>query len=82
MKEVYALMRVLNGCSYEDAMNMPTRDRKYFLHLFLNENEESESQDGGDNNGKIISQGKGKRTRQVSGEALKQKMKNGEIPNQ
>lgn len=73
-------MRILN-CGYDDAMRMPTRERKIFLNEFLNEKEQTD-QEIDEQNDNVQSSGKGKRTRRVGGEELKQKMQNGEIPEQ
>jgi len=59
-------------------MDMPTSDRRYQLHLLMNENrakqEHYENQTKNSSSG-----GRGRRTTTISGEALKSKMKSGEI---
>lgn len=81
LREVYATMRVL-GCSRRDVMEMPTRERKFYLNEFMNEEEKREEQMNSGENNSVHNSGKGKRTRRVGGEELKQKMKNGDLPQQ
>jgi len=57
---------------------MPTYERRYYLKLLIDENtKRNESV-----REQTTSTGKGTRTRRVSGDTLKNKLKSGEIPNQ
>lgn len=59
---------------------MPTYERKFFLVSFINENEKrKEKIEENENN--ITSSGRGTRTTKLSGEALKSRLRSGEIPN-
>lgn len=67
--------------SYSDVLSMPTYERRFFLTTFINENEKrKEHMEEQQNN--MTSGGKGTRTTKISGEALKSRLKSGEIPNQ
>lgn len=65
--------------SYSDVLSMPTYERRFFLYSFINENEKRQEQM---ENQSQTSGGKGTRTTKVSGEALKSRLRSGEIPNQ
>jgi len=60
---------------------MPVYERKFFLTTFISENEKKQARLEEQSNNATTS-GNGKRTTKVSGDQLKSKMKNGEIPNQ
>jgi len=64
--------------SYSDILTMPVYERRFFLTTFIQENEKQrekmEEQKVNSSNGS------GTRTTKVSGEQLKARMKNGEIP--
>ena len=66
--------------TYGDILSMPTYERRYFLSLLKTEN--TIKQEKIDDQQANASSGKGKRTTKVSGNALKAKLKSGEIPNQ
>ncbi len=64
---------------YNDVMMMPVYERRYFINLLVKQHqkrveymEENETQKG--------SNAKGTRKTKVSGDALKNKMRSGEIP--
>ena len=60
---------------YNDVMMMPTGERRYFLSLLIkNKSDEKERME------KAKSTGKGKRTSTISGDALKSKIKSGDLP--
>ena len=80
LEEVYLCVRHL-GMSYSDVLMMPTYERRFFLTTFINEKEkQKEHMEEQKNN--VSSGGKGTRTTKISGEALKSRLKSGEIPNQ
>lgn len=64
---------------YNDAMMMPTYERRYFINLMIKQNEkrietiENQQVQKGSNS-------KGNRQSKISGDALKTKMMSGEIP--
>jgi len=64
--------------SYGDVMNMPVYERRFFINMFKMEmeNRRERVEEAGNN-----VNGKGRRSKKISGEALKTKMKNNEIPN-
>ena len=65
------------GFSREDTMRMPTRERRGHIYRFKKEVEKQQEmiEEARANS----SSGKGKNTKRVSGDALKQKMRSGEI---
>lgn len=70
----------MTGSGYDDIMNMATHKRRYFIMNMKREKEEHEEQ--AEEQAQEGSQSDGKRTKRISGDELKQKMKSGEIPNQ
>jgi len=60
---------------------MPTYERRFFLTTFISENEKKKEQIEEQQANATIG-GKGTRTTRVSGDQLKARIKNGEIPNQ
>lgn len=65
--------------TYSDVLAMPTYERRYFIGLLTKQNKEREEQyEEMKNNTK--NSGKGTRKSTVSGEALKSRIKSGEIP--
>lgn len=79
MEEVYLFTQHIKGFKYSDVMEMPTHERRFFLGEKLKEmgkqEEHMENLKNQTTNG-----GKGVRTSTVSGEALKTRIKNGDIP--
>lgn len=62
---------------YSDVLSMPTGERRFYLGLIIKaKSQQSEMVE----NMKNVSQGKGKKTTTISGEALKNKLRGGEIP--
>jgi len=59
-------------------MNMPVYERRFFLGLLTKEFEKREEETNESSN--TISSSKGSRKTRISGDALKSKIKNGEIP--
>lgn len=64
---------------YNDAMMMPTYERRYFINLLIKQNEKKMEYIE-ENKANAGSNSKGNRKSKISGDALKNKMKNGEIP--
>ena len=63
---------------YSDVLMMPTYERRFFLTTFINENEKRKEQMEEQQNN-ATSGGKGTRTSTISGDALKARMRSGEI---
>jgi hypothetical protein len=66
----------MQNFNYDSVMNMPTNERRFYLarhHRRISEQEERTQT-------KKQSGGKGKRSSSISGDALKTKMRNGDIP--
>jgi hypothetical protein len=75
-EEIYYCVKHI-GLTYQDLQNMPTYERRNYLLFFMNEQDkkrevyEKQKTQGG----------KGKQSKSVSGDMLKNKIKSGEIPN-
>jgi len=67
--------------SYSDIMLMPTYERRFFLGLLSKDAREREEQAEEMKQQAVSKNSKGSRTTKVSGEALKNKIKAGEIKN-
>lgn len=61
-------------------MNMPTYERRFYIQMFKEEMEEKQEKMEEMKKKNKTSGGKGTRTSSISGEALKSKMRNNEIP--
>lgn len=66
--------------SYNDVLSMPTYERRFFLGLLTKENRDKEEQVEKMKEQQKTKGTKGNRTTKVSGEGLKNRMKNGDIP--
>jgi len=66
--------------SYNDVLSMPTYERRFFLGLLNKESREREERIEEMKAKAQTKGGKGSRTTRVSGNALKNRMKNGDIP--
>jgi len=79
---MYLCTQYLKGVTYSDVLAMPTYERRFFLSLLTKEAREREEE--ADRMREEIksrnSNSKGSRNTRISGDALKTKMKNGEIP--
>lgn len=64
--------------SYNDILTMPTYERRFFIGLLTKQT--SERQEQIENNQNKTVHGKGERKTTVSGDALKHKLKSGDIP--
>lgn len=80
MEEVFLFTQHIKNFTYNDVMHMPTGYRRYFLGLKLRENtrqqEQMEKQRQEEKNRGV----KGSRNVIISGDALKTRMNNGDIP--
>ena len=62
--------------TYQDVLSTPTYERKFFILTLVNENRKKSERAEESTH----SSAKGARSKTISGEALKSKMKSGEIP--
>ena len=69
----------MKGVSYSDVLAMPTYERRYFLGLLTKQARERE-EEYEERKNSTKSSSKGKRTTTVSGDALKSRIKSGDIP--
>ena len=69
----------MKGVSYSDILEMPTYMRRYFLGLLTKQVKERE-EEAEDMKSSTKNSGKGKRTSTVSGDALKNRIKAGDLP--
>lgn len=70
----------MKGFSYSDVLELPVYERRYFLSLKTREiNEQRDQQETAMKN-HTSTNSKGSRTTTVSGDSLKNRMKNGDIP--
>lgn len=64
---------------YNDVLNMPTNERRYYMGMLIKtKSDEQEAAEKARNNANPNA--KGSRKTKVSGEALKNKIKSGEVP--
>lgn len=78
IEEIYYCVKHI-GFSYTDVMNMSVYERRNYLSLLLNENQNiKEAEEQSLNK----TSSNGSRTTRISGDQLKAKLKSGEIPNQ
>lgn len=70
----------MKNMTYSDVMAMPTYERRYYLGMLTKDFERKEEQIEEQRNQSNTSGSKGSRTSTVSGQQLKTKMKNGDIP--
>ena len=79
LEEIYICTQHLDGFTYSDVLALPVYERRFFLSLkskdISKQKEHYEEQ-----NQAVKSNSKGNRTSTVSGDALKNRMKNGDIP--
>ena len=79
---MYICTQYLKGVTYSDVLAMPTYERRFFLSLLTKEakQREEESEKMREEMRNKSNNSKGNRNTRISGDALKTKMKNGEIP--
>lgn len=66
--------------TYSDVMAMPTYERRYYLGMLTKDFERKQEQIEEQKDQQTTSGGKGSRTSKVSGQQLKTRMNNGDIP--
>lgn len=79
LEEIYYCVKHI-GLSYSDVMGMSVYERRNYLSLLLNENTKKTEMIEEQNQN--MKSSNGSRTTKVSGEALKAKLKSGQIPNE
>ena len=78
LEEVYICTQHLDGFSYTDVLALPVYERRFFLSLKARDI--SKQKEHIETTSNAQSNSKGNRTSTVSGDALKNRMKNGDIP--
>ena len=63
--------------TYQDVLSTPTYERRFYLDTLIKENEKRKEAQSSS----TYSNGKGSRAKSIGGDALKSKLKSGEIPN-
>ena len=66
--------------TYSDVMAMPTYERRYYLGMLTKDFERKQEQIEEQKDQQTTSGGKGSRTSKISGNQLKNKINNGDIP--
>lgn len=66
--------------SYSDVLSMPTYERRFFLGQLIKQKVQADEISEKQREAAKTSTGKGSRTTRVSGEALKNRIKSGDIP--
>lgn len=79
MEEIYICTQHLKGMTYSDVLMMPVYERRFFLGLLTKDAKQREERNEM-NQKQPTKGGKGTRTTRVTGEALKNKIKRGEVP--
>jgi hypothetical protein len=64
---------------YNDVLNMPTNERRYYMGMLIKSKQEEQAKVDEMKN-RANPNAKGSRKTKVSGEALKSKIKSGEVP--
>jgi len=81
LEEIYICTQLLKGFTYNDVLSMPTYERRFFLGMLTKQKAEEEERVAEMmNNQQGNPNAKGSRQTKVSGQALKNKFKTGEIP--
>ena len=78
LEEIFICTQYLKGFTYSDVLNLPIYERRYYSSLLTKQARQREEEY---EELKNKSSGKSGRTTKISGEALKSKLKSGEIPN-
>jgi hypothetical protein len=80
LEEIYICTQHIKGLSYSEVMAMPTYERRFFLGQKTREITRQEEQMEKAREQQTNKNSKGSRTTKVSGEALKNRIKSGELP--
>ena len=81
LEEIFYCVKHI-GFSYNDVLGMSVYERRQYLTLLINENQKKSEIIEEEKEKYTNKNAKGSRTSIVSGDALKSKLKSGEIPNQ
>jgi hypothetical protein len=81
LEEIYLCTQRLSNFTYSDVLAMPTYERRYYLSLFIRETQKKQEFLEETNQNNVNKNSKGNRTTRVSGDALKNKLMSGQIPN-
>lgn len=76
LEEIYLCTQHIKGFNYSDVMSMPVYERRYYIGM---KNQEYNKQVDRDTSS-TTQNGKGNRQKKLSGEALKNRLNNGDIP--
>jgi len=79
LEEIYICTQHLKGFTYSDVLALPTYERRYFLGLLTKDAKQREEQVEKLKEQSKTKTGKGQRQTRVSGDALKSKIKSGEV---
>ena len=81
MEEIHVCTQYLKGVTYSDVLAMPVYERRFFLGLLTKDAREREERaEEMKNNASKTKGSKGTRSSSVSGNALKNRLKSGDIP--
>jgi hypothetical protein len=80
LEEIYICTQHLKGMSYSDVLAMPTYERRFFLGQKTRELSKQQEDMEKAKEQQQSKGSKGSRSTRVSGEALKNKIKSGELP--
>lgn len=78
LEEVYICTQHLDGFSYTDVLALPVYERRFFLSLKARDI--SKQKEHIETTSNAQSNSKGNRTTNISGENLKNRIKNGDLP--
>ena len=80
LEEIYICTQYLKGITYSDVLKMPIYERRFFLGLLTKETAEKQAKMEEIQEEAKTKGSKGNRTTKVSGQALKNKIKGGDLP--
>ena len=80
LEEVFICTQHLKGFSYSDVLALPVYERRFFIGMLMRKKIEEEEYMETMREQKQISSGKGTKKTRISGEALKNKFKSGDMP--
>jgi hypothetical protein len=81
LEEIYICTQRLNNFTYSDVLAMPVQERRFYLGLFVKETQKKQEYLEETNQTNTNKNSKGSRTTRVSGDALKNRIMSGQIPN-
>jgi hypothetical protein len=78
LEEIYLCTQYLKGFTYADILSLPVYERRYYIGL--KNREHLNQQEKNEDNPNTTTGSRGNRKKKVSGEALKNSFRNGDIP--